>query len=257
MKVQEILAAVNAIAPFEMQEGWDNSGLLVGSAWQDVKHVMVALDISAKTVNQAVLKGCDMIISHHPVIFDPLKSLPAEHPVYQLASNNMTAICCHTPLDIIEGGINDLLVEALREKLGLTDEVFPLEEEGLGRVVTLGKPMSVEEIAKAAKEVLKCHTVRYIDAGVNAEKVTTLAICGGSGASLLETANERDVDALLTGDIKHDRWYAAQDNFISLIDCGHFHTEIAAVSFLAKKLKEKLPDLKVTEWEGEEPVKYV
>ncbi len=256
MKVQEVLAAVNAIAPFETQEGWDNSGLLVGSIWQEVKHVMVALDINAKVVDLAVAKGCDMIVSHHPVIFEPLKNLSAEHPVYQLASNNMTAICCHTPLDIVEGGLNDLLVEALREKLGLTEEVFPLEESGLGRVVTLAEEKSVEEIAKIAKEVLKCHTVRYVDAGVNGEKVKKLAICTGSGGSLLEKADAL-ADALLTGDVKHDRWYTAQDIYMSLIDCGHFHTEIAAVSFLAKKLKEKLPDLEVTEWDGGEPVKYV
>ncbi|MBQ8012060.1 MAG: Nif3-like dinuclear metal center hexameric protein [Oscillospiraceae bacterium] len=257
MKVQEVLAAVNAIAPFETQEGWDNSGLLVGSVWQEVKHVMVALDISAKVVDHAVEKGCDMIVSHHPVIFDPLTKLTAEHPVYQLASNNMTAICCHTPLDMVEGGINDLLVEKLREKLGLTEEVFPLEEGGLGRIVTLAEPKSVEDIAKIAKEVLKCHTVRYLDAGVNGEKVKTLAICGGSGSSLLELADELHADALLTGDVKHDRWYAAQDNYISLIDCGHYHTEIGMVAFLAKKLKEVLPDLEVTECALEEPVKYV
>ncbi|MBE6848886.1 MAG: Nif3-like dinuclear metal center hexameric protein [Ruminococcus sp.] len=256
MKVQEVLAAVNAIAPFETQEGWDNSGLLVGSIWQEVKHVMVSLDISAKIVDAAAEKGCDMIISHHPVIFDALKCVPAEHPVYQLASNNMTAICCHTPLDIVEGGLNDLLVEALREKLGLTEEVLPLEESGLGRVVTLAEEKSVEEIAKIAKEVLKCHTVRYLDAGVNGEKVKTLAICTGSGASLLELADAR-ADALLTGDVKHDRWYTAQDIFMSLIDCGHFHTEIAAVDYLADKLKEKLPDLEITKWDGGEPVKYV
>lgn len=257
MKVREVLAAMNAIAPFETQEEWDNSGLLVGSIWQDVKHVMVSLDISTEVVDKAVSLGCDMIVSHHPVIFSPLKCLPAEHPVYQLASNNMTAICCHTPLDIVEGGINDLLVEILREKLGLTGEVYPLEESGLGRLVTLAKPKSVEEIAKIAKEVLKCHTVRYVDASVNGEKVKKLAICGGSGASLLEKADEQEADALLTGDVKHDRWYTAKNDYISLIDCGHFHTEIAAVAYLAKKLKEKLPNLKITKWDGGEPVKYV
>ena len=92
---------------------------------------------------------------------------------------------------------------------------------------------------------------------MNGEKVKTLAICGGSGSSLLELADELHADALLTGDVKHDRWYAAQDNYISLIDCGHYHTEIGMVAFLAKKLKEVLPDLEVTECALEEPVKYV
>ncbi len=257
MKVQEILAAVNAIAPFEMQEGWDNSGLLVGSGWQEVKHVMVALDITMPVIDKAASLGCEMIVSHHPVIFSPLKSVSAEHPVYQLASNNMTAICCHTPLDIVDGGINDLLVDMLREKLGLTDEVFPLEESGLGRIVTLAEAKSVEDIAKIAKEVLKCNTVRYLDAGVNDEKVSKLAICGGSGASLLEKADALGAGALLTGDVKHDRWGTARDNFISLIDCGHFQTEAMAVPYLAKMLKEKLPALEITEWDGGELIKYV
>lgn len=253
MKVQDILGAVNAFAPFETQEKWDNSGLLVGSLWQEVDHVMVTLDISAEAVDQAVSLGCDLIVSHHPVIFSPLRSVPVENPVYQLAANGLAAICTHTPLDIARGGINDILVSMFREPMALNGEVFPLEESGCGRIVTLSRPLPVYTIAAIAKNVLGCSVVRYSDAG---REVRRLGICSGSGASMLEEAADR-CDALLTGDIKHDRWYAAQDLDMSLIDCGHYHTEVVAVPYLAKKLRERFPILKVTEWKGGDPVSYV
>lgn len=253
MKVQDILGAVNALAPFETQEKWDNSGLLVGSLWQEAEHVMVTLDISADAVKKAAELGCDLILSHHPVIFSPIRALPAEDPVYQLAANGIAAICCHTPLDIARGGINDILVKMLGEMIAFENDVLPLEESGCGRIVTLEIPLSVSEIAKISKEILGCTVVRYCDTG---GKVRKLGICSGSGASMLEDAAGR-CDALLTGDVKHDRWYAAQNLQISLIDCGHYHTEIAAVPYLAEKLRERFPELAITQWKGGDPVSYV
>lgn len=253
MTVQDILGAVNAAAPFETQEKWDNSGLLVGSLWQEVEHVMVTLDISSEAVDEAVGRGCDLIVSHHPVIFSALRNVSVENPVYQLAANGLAAICCHTPLDIAQGGINDILVDMLRAPLGLMNDVFPLEESGCGRIVSLRRARSAEEIAVIAKDVLGAQVVRYYDAGISIEK---LGICSGSGASMLEEAYDR-CDALLTGDVKHDRWYAAQDLQMSLFDCGHYHTEVVMIPYLAKRLRERFPHLKVTEWEGGDPVRYV
>ncbi len=253
MTVNEIYQYLDEIAPFSTQEKWDNSGLLVGDPCRSVKGVLVTLDITLEAVNAAASQGCDLVIAHHPVIFSPLKSLSPNNPAYQLAANRIAAICTHTPMDIANGGINDLLVERLGEKIPFTDDVQPLDAAGCGRIVTLKMPMTAAEIAAAAKEILGCPYVRLADTG---ERVRTLGICSGSGASMLEEIEGR-CDALLTGDVKHDRWYAAKQYGISLIDCGHYHTEVVMVRMLAEKLRTQFPELEVIEWEGGDPVVYV
>lgn len=251
--VGDIYQYLDKIAPFASQEKWDNSGLLVGSPWQEVRHVMVTLDISAETSAKAAELGCDLVIAHHPVIFSPLRSIPVEHPVYGMITNGIAAICTHTPLDMAQDGINDILVSKLCETLAVENDVQPLDDSGIGRIVTLTEPMAASSLAQSVKEMLGCTVVRYSDSG---KEIATLGICSGSGSSFLEEIAGK-CDALLTGDVKHDRWYAAKDLGISLIDCGHYHTEVVMVSALAEKLREKFPMLTITEWEGGDPVAYV
>lgn len=251
--VQEIYAYLDETAPFSAQEKWDNSGLLVGDFRQCVDGVLVTLDITAASVAAAVQNGCGLIIAHHPVIFSPLRSLRPDNPVYQLAANQIAVICSHTPMDIAEGGINDILVRMFGQKIMFSPEVLPLDASGCGRIVTLETPVTAEELAKTAKEILHCPYVRLSDAE---KPIRTLGICSGSGASMLEEIEGR-CDALLTGDVKHDRWYAAKQYGIGLIDCGHYHTEIVMVHALAERLRSQFPELKVIEWEGGDPVSYV
>ncbi len=253
MTVQKIYQYLDEIAPFSVQEKWDNSGLLVGAPCRCVGSVLVTLDITLEAVQAAERNGCDLIISHHPVIFSPLRSLSPDNPVYQLAKSGIAAICTHTPLDIAQGGINDILVEKLQERLAFEKEILPLDAAGCGRIATLQNPMIATEIASTAKKILGCTVVRLKDTGM---PVKTLGICSGSGASMLEEIEGR-CDALLTGDVKHDRWFAAQNLGISLIDCGHYHTEVVMVMALAQRLREQFPALSVIEWEGGDPVSYV
>lgn len=251
--VQDIYDAIDAFAPFSTQEKWDNSGLLVGSMMTMAQKALVTLDISLAAVEKAYEAGCDVIVSHHPVIFSPLKTLSDDSPVYQLARYGMSAICCHTPLDIVV--INDLLVERLRQELTFSEEVLPLDETGCGRIVTLSDWMFVADVAAAAKKALGCSVVRYSPLE-EMRSVKRLGICSGSGSSMLEDISGR-CDTLLTGDVKHDRWYKAQELGINLIDCGHYHTEILMVSYVAQKLREALPYLEVIAFEEGDPVAYV
>ncbi len=253
MTVQQLYQYLDEIAPFSAQEKWDNSGLLVGDPCRCVNGVLVTLDITCEAVEAAARNGCDLIISHHPVIFSPIRSLSPSDPVYRLAAGGIAAICSHTPLDIAQGGINDILMEMLGQRIPFTKEVLPLEESGCGRIAALLHPMSAAEIAKAAKEVLGCTVVRCLDMGL---PVRRLGICSGSGSSLLEEIAD-SCDALLTGDVKHDRWYMARQLNMSLLDCGHYHTEIVMVKALAEKLRNHFPGLAVFEWEGGDPVSYV
>lgn len=257
MKVLDVYNTIDAFAPFDSQEKWDNSGLLVGSPFLQVNKVLVTLDISLKAIEKAHELGCSLIISHHPVIFSPLKNLSDDDPVYVLAKYGISAVCNHTPLDIAPGGINDLIVERLRQELDFSEEVLPLDASGCGRIVTFPDFVRAEMIAEAAKKVLKCPMVRYsAPCHPTYRSIKRLGICSGSGASMLEEI-AGTCDALLTGDIKHDRWYKAQELGIDLVDCGHYHTEVIMVPYVSQKLRVALPDLEVVEFMEGDPCAYI
>lgn len=257
MKVQDVYDVIDAFAPFATQEKWDNSGLLVGSPLLQAEKVLVTLDISLQSIEKAHETACDVIVSHHPVIFSPLKSLRDDNPVYLLAKYGISAICNHTPLDIAPGGINDIIVERLRQVLDFAEEVQPLDASGCGRIVTFPDFVRAEAIAEAAKKALGCSVVRYsAPSHPTYRNIRSLGICSGSGASMLEEIAER-CDCLLTGDVKHDRWYKAQELGMDLIDCGHYHTEVIMVQYVAQKLREALPELEVIEFTEGDPVAYL
>ena len=251
MTVRDIYNAIDAFAPFLAQEKWDNSGLLVGDNRQAVNKVLVTLDISCGALLKAEQEKCDVIVSHHPVIFSPLKSIGSDSIVYELCRQGIAAICCHTPLDVADGGLNDLLADRLCSVLKVED-VAPLMIGEPGRILTLQKALPCAEIASAAKNVLGCTSVRY----TGEVSVKRLGICTGSGSSLLEEI-EGSCDCLLTGDVKHDRWYKAQELEMGLIDCGHYHTEILMVLYVAEKLRKAHPTLEVVEFVEGDPVSYV
>ncbi len=110
MKAREIYKAIDEIAPFEVHASYDNPGFLVGDENADINFALVSLDITPEVINEAKAIGAQMIISHHPVIFRPLKNIHPENPVYGLMKNGLCAICAHTNLDCANGGVNDLLI---------------------------------------------------------------------------------------------------------------------------------------------------
>ena len=252
--VRDIYNSINQVAPFETQEKWDNSGFLVGDLNQEASGILISLDISLKAVQKAKESGCNLIFSHHPVIFSGLKSLYSDTVVSKLVKNDISAICCHTPLDIAKGGINDLIVEKLTSEFEIAEEIFPIEADGLGRIITLKTPVTLQEFAQISKKALNCEVVRY-SAGFQ-NQIQKIAICSGSGASMLEELAGR-CDCFLTGDVKHDRWYKAQELKIALLDCGHYHTEVIMIPYVAEKLRQAFPDLKIIEFAEGNPVNYV
>lgn len=240
--VKDIYRAIDKISPFSKQEEWDNSGFLVGDMEAEVTKTVTALDITVDVVKEAEKLGAELIISHHPVIFKPLKAVKSDSPVGMLLSKGISAICVHTPFDVSPIGMNKGLYDILGEPLGL-DIPEPLDDLGdgssLGKIYHLEAPLTAEEAAKLAGKALGCPVVRWWGDGI----IDRLAICSGSGNSLLSLAQGRKADAVLSGDFKHDVIIDAHNMGMIVIDCGHYYTERIFAPMMAQYLADFFPEI--------------
>ena len=260
VQISEIYNYLDQLYPFAAQEKWDNSGLLVenNSEWCDT--VVLTLDITNRVICEAEEKLADLIISHHPVIFDPLKRIAFNSPVYNLIKADISAICAHTNLDIAAGGTNGVILKKLKERFKIENDPEPFEElgggENLGWIVELPERVRKEEFAADLKEIFGCEYVR-ITAHAR-HFVKRIAFCSGSGGSMLGLAAEKGCDALITGDVKHDVWIDGNNRNIAIFDCGHFHTENIVLWELRRTLEEKYPqlDIEIAE-KSQDPCRYI
>ncbi|MBP3633610.1 MAG: Nif3-like dinuclear metal center hexameric protein [Oscillospiraceae bacterium] len=244
MTVREILSYLQTIAPAYMKYDWDNVGLLCGSGSKEVKRVLVALDPFPGVCQEAADMGADLIVTHHPLIFRPCKSVTDEDPIGRsillLASKGISAVNLHTNLDCAPGGVNDVLAQTL----GLRDIsiVDPIGEDyGLLRKGTVEEqPLST--FMAAVKEKLGVPVLRYVDGG---KPVRHVAVGGGSCGDEYAAALAAGCDTLVTADIKYNQFWDAKELGLNLIDAGHFYTENPVCAVLADKLKKQFPELEV------------
>lgn len=255
MTVKNVYDFINNFAPFDTQMDFDNAGLLVGGMDEKVCKIGVVLDITPKAVEYAKNNQIDLIISHHPVIFSPLKKLSSHSVPFLLAKNNINAICAHTNLDCAEDGVNDALLDALcLEKVStFSDSEFP-NLPPIGRVGTLPCSMNPQEFAQYVKEKLNLNLVTFTQ-GKN--DVKTVAVCGGSGGGMLFDVIKTKADAYVTGEAKHHELLDAKNEGITLVVAGHFETENIIVDKLCEKLKENFAEISVEKIPQESPAKTV
>ncbi len=253
IKVSDIYKIIDNTAPFCTQEKWDNSGLLVGSMDMPADRIYITLDISSESIAAARTAGAQLMISHHPVIFSPLKSLSPTDPVWQLAEAGIAAICVHTPLDMAKDGINSRLYDMLQEKLSLSSITGAIEGE-LGWIAESGRDFTAEELAVILKDTLGCTVVRYCK-GIR--PIRRIGLCCGSGGSLLGDVAALGCDCYITGDVKHDCWYSARNAGVALFDCGHYHTECIAQDIIAEKIRDAFPMAEIICDKGGDPVSYL
>ncbi len=258
--VKDIFAGLDEIAPFSNLHKGDNSGIIVGDPDDKVTRVLTSLDITMEVVAEAVRKKCSLIISHHPVIFNPLYTLSTSDPAGYALANGIACICSHSPLDMADGGINDIIHDMLKEPLGLSERLKVLEPihpdgRGYGMICSCSKELYPEELAAVLKKVFKCTVVRYTDAGAPVKRI---AFCSGGGGKLFSEAFHMGCEAYVSGDFKHDQFVSANNMGISVFDCGHFHTEDIVIPYITEKLSEMFPEIKITQAEADvDPVNYI
>lgn len=238
--VQDIYTYIDGFAPFATQMDFDNAGLLVGDGQAAVSRVLLALDATMDVVRQAERKRCQLIVTHHPLIFHPLKAVRPEDPtqaiVAQLIRKNIALISAHTNLDAAIGGVNDVLMDCLGAKaIGVLEEfgVRDGQSYGMGRVGELKEPVEPKAFAAMVKKALGAKAVR---ATLGNAPVKKIAVCGGAGSDMLDLAVSLGADAYVTADVKHHEFLAAQALGVTLIDGGHFSTENPMMPVLAERL---------------------
>lgn len=230
--VGEISRFLETKAPIATAADWDNPGLLVGTAQQAVTAAVVCLDITPAAVDYAKANGAQLLISHHPVIFRPLKRLTGDSVPYRLAAEGMAALALHTNLDAAEGGVNDVLAAAL----GLAD--VTVLSDGLCRQGAFVEPLSPADFA--ARVATALHTAVRVHEGDR--PVRSVAVCGGSGGDLLL---DTEADAVVTGELRHHEWLTLAEQGQTAVEAGHYETEVGVINALADWLTEAFPNLTV------------
>ncbi|MDR2908888.1 MAG: Nif3-like dinuclear metal center hexameric protein [Oscillospiraceae bacterium] len=243
-KVKDFYDAINTLAPFSLALKWDNSGLLLGSGDMPVKRALAALDATRAVIEEAKALGAQLLITHHPVIFEPLRSIVASSPVWEAIRAGLAVISAHTCLDIARGGVND----ALAKRLGLNNiEALSLGEadscpEGMGRIGELPRALSPAELAGHVKESLCAAGLKYVP---GAENISRVALCGGAGADYIGEAISAGAKALVTADCRHHQLLEAKGKGFTLIDAGHYATEAVVLPFFAAALRNILPGAEI------------
>lgn len=239
--VTHIYDAIDRLAPFWLTMDFDNTGILVGDRNREVSCALLALDCTPAVIEQAKQLGAQLIVTHHPVIFHPLKRVNEDAVVYLLIRSDIAVISAHTNLDIAQGGVNDALASAigLRDCRGL--ELLN-EQTGawLGRIGTLPEPLSPEAFAAHIKACLNASSIKFSAAP---RAIRTVALCSGSGADCLDAAISAGADALLTSEVKQHEYLAAAAAGISIFDAGHFDTEDIVIEPLRDYLAKEIPDV--------------
>ena len=247
--VGDILSYLETLAPRSMKMDWDNVGLLCGGKSRPVTKVLVALDPFEGVCEEAAQWGAELILTHHPLMFSPLKSVTDEpsigRAVQLLCANSISAINAHTNLDCAPGGVNDCLARTL----GLSDVqvIAPSGVDELGRPWGLLRQGTVEaqplsDFLPKVKSALNCEGLRYVNGG---KPVHRVAVGGGACASELLDAVNAGCDTFVTADVKYNQFWDAKDLGLNLIDAGHFPTENPVTALLAEKIAAQFPEVTV------------
>ena len=226
MKVYELIDFMEKIAPCGLCEEWDNVGLMIGNREAEIKRIMVSLDLDDAVMKEALENKVDMILTHHPVIFKPLKKI--DNDIYTLAiKNDISVYSAHTNLDAAVGGVNDVLASVLK----LSD----IEPNGMMRIGRT-KDIKLFDFVKIIKEKLNVKSVRVC--GDPDMLISKVAVLGGSGGDFVYELDKSLCDVYVTGEASYHQAYYAKEKGFALIAAGHFETENHIVADVVKRLKE-------------------
>lgn len=243
MEIRELIEKLEELYPLELQEDWDKSGLQIGNPNNELKNVMISLDLEDSEIDEAIANDCNFILTHHPYIFSDIKSIDLRDQFYdrleKVIKNDITVYAMHTNLDKAFDGLNEHLAEILGLKDTKTLEIG--EEPGLGRYGEI-RETDAKSFALFAKD--KLDAAGLVCYGDMDKKIRTVGVCGGAGSELFSDAIELGIDLILTGDVKYHDAMDYSDKGLVIIDPGHFASENHVIYLLKAKVAD-IVDTKV------------
>lgn len=242
--IADIITMMNTIAPPDLAEEWDNVGLQVGLAKWNVHKIWIALDPTPQVMTAACSNGVDLLITHHPLIFKPLKSIDLNtvtgRIIDQAIQSKTAVFAAHTNLDIVSGGVNDVLAERIGLKnTTVLEETVGVEKfknhQGLGRVGELEKDMYLKDFGRVVGQKLGLENLRI--AGDPSLRVFKAAVCSGSGSGLLNHFFSSGAQVYVSGDLGYHNARDVESGNLGLIDIGHFASEHLIIDSVAQRLR--------------------
>lgn len=259
MKIKEVAETLERFAPLPLQESYDNAGLQIGlTEGEDVSGVLLCLDVTEEVIGEAKRKGCNLLVSHHPLIFRPLRHLTEDTQVERCVRMAIQAgigiYSAHTNLDNAPDGVNFMIAE----RLGLHDVKFlqhlPHGNGGSGIIGVLPEPMPTTDFITLVKDRFQVECLMHNVS--DKQHISRVALCGGAGDFLLDEAITQGADAFLTGEMSYHRYFGHEDDLLIGV-MGHYQSEQFTIQLLHRILKQALPELQVMETEvNTNPISY-
>ena len=243
MKIQEVLSALEQFAPLPLQESWDNAGLQIGLTEAEVSGALLCLDVTEKVIDEAISKGCNLVVSHHPLLFHGLKQVSDANDVQRTVRKAIKADVCvismHTNMDNARGGVNFKIAE----RLGLIGEMGPMSsQEKIPMVVAeLPQPLEAQAFIEQVKERfgVKCAMCNEL----LQRPISKVAICGGAGDFMLDEAIAKGADAFITGEM-HYHVYFGHEQQIQICVIGHYESEQFTSEIFRDIIEKACPGLR-------------
>lgn len=243
MKIKDVIATLEVFAPLPLQDGYDNAGLQVGVTEAEISGALLCLDVTEAVLAEAVEKGCNMVVAHHPLLFHPLRQLSdttyVERCVRYATLHDITIYAAHTNLDNSKGGVNF----EIAERLGLQEPVFLHDNGnggGSGVIAALPHPMAAADFIDKVKKVLGVE--KAMCNALLERPIKKVALCGGAGDFLLTDAMQQGADAFLTGEMHYHQYFGMEQR-VQIIVTGHYESEQYTPHLLQRILKQHHPTL--------------
>lgn len=240
-KVKDLCGIIEEFAPQKLKEDYDNVGLMVGNTEDNINSILMALDCTLDVIDEAVSKECNMIVTHHPLLFRKPSSITNETlqgtKILKLAQNKINLYSAHTNFDSVNGGLNDMIVELLGFGTGEIIEANG-EGSGIGRFIRLKTPVTLNYLCSIIKDKLQIKSLRYC--GKDDIKISKIAVINGSGEGFFESSRKLGAECVITGDTSYHYVSDYNEMGMCIIDAGHFGTEWPAVKVAASKLQNAL-----------------
>ena len=247
MKIKEVLSALERFAPLPLQESWDNAGLQVGLTETEVSGALLCLDVNEKIVDEAIQKGCNLIVSHHPLLFRGLKTISdltdVQRTVMKAIVHGICVISMHTNMDNAKGGVNFKIAE----KLGLQDVQFFVPksvdgiEAGSGVIGALPEALAADDFVQAVKKTFDVECAMCNE--LLRRKIQKVAICGGAGDFLLDEALKAGANAFITGEMHYHQYFGYEQR-IQICVIGHYQSEQFTSEIFREIIERECPGIK-------------